>query len=196
MLYVILFSVETSAQRTRFRPYVSYGPELRLVGASMVAHPESPYEDGGGGGLTKGYDAIFNVDYGLAEWFGIGGGVGVSSVASNKYYLIAPVKFQFKAGFFWLEPGIENKFFLGRAVDKGRLSDDDMSLYYLAGSIVGRFKLFRGLSLSVGYSKSLTEVAYYQNPDVPVGANTSYSEFALSVGVRYMFNQPYGKRGK
>lgn len=198
VLFLICIGFGTFGQRGSFRPYVSFGPELRLNFANIEAHAEGTFSEGRSGSIGPGFDAIFTVDYGFIKWLGVSGGVGLSSVSTKYwkpyYYVNMPVRLQIKLGPFWVEPGVENRFFVGSGDLDWGLENGEMNTYVLYGSIAGRLKLFRGLSVSVGYSQSLTEVAYSRHSYIATGANSSYSALAWFVGLRYMFNQPYDKR--
>lgn len=199
-VFLLFASFSIQAQRGNFKSKVMYGPELRLNGANLIPTQEGPSSIGMKGYRSAGFDVLYTLDYSYVKWLGLGTGLGVNSISTQNwksyYYLSLPLRIQLKMGFFWFEPSIENRFFLSSDKTVGGLVDEEINNYYMAIASTLRFRLYEGLSLSVGLSQSISQVAYREHSSIPEGANTSYSSFAWFVGVRYMFNQPYGKRHK
>ncbi len=167
---LLLVSFAVKAQD--FEPYTSYGPQ---VTGRMI--------DGG-----RGFDAAFHIDRAGKKWYGVGAGLGLSARGGGNrdllYYAVLPVRLQIKLGMLWLEPGLENRLFLGMSDKYGqnRIDKETVNIYHLAGNVALRFKLFRGLSINAGMSFEITPAR---------DGDTNYKEATTFVGVRYMFNQPF-----
>ncbi len=210
----ILFVLPGLMIAQRFEPYSSFGIQANLNLGGL----QRGECDGLGPHLAEfiiQYEILGMYDYAPFKWLGVTCGLGLSTrggegrdlTPSNfyvpsptkkvLYYANIPVRLQFKAGFFWLEPGIDNLFFIGLndhtdySLDVPySLEKDAVPLYQLAGHMSGRFNLFRGLSLNLGASMNFTPVANVSNPQIP-DKHECYENRLFFIGVRYMFDQPY-----
>lgn len=209
-IILILILASTHIYGQKFKSYQAYGLQANVVIGAISAAPYDlpyPYESINTD-LAGDFDLIVNYDLGLTKWFGLGSGIGISSrsvnsprdqykLNKNLYYLNIPVKLQLKMGFFWLEPGIENRIFLfvkdkslPANQEEDFMSPSDINIYNLAGTIGGRFNLFRGLSLNLGFGLSLTDIARHRLEFQPQ-TTVSFNNMNYFLGVRYMINQPY-----
>lgn len=170
---VALLLVSFAIKAQDFEPYTSYGVQ---VTGRMI--------DG-----SRGFDAVFHIDRAGKKWYGMGAGLGLSAMGGGNsnllYYGVLPVRLQIKLGMLWIEPGLENRLFLGMSDRYGqsRIDKETINTYHLAGNVALRFKLFRGLSISAGMSFGITPARDF--------GDTNYKTATTFVGVRYMFNQPY-----
>lgn len=167
-----------------------------------------------------GFDVFVHYDYGALKWLGVGTGLGYSTRGGSSMeqysdgsrslsYLNVPVRLQIKPWhFLWVEAGAEVLYFLNYK-DEGNFNSPEVPILEnvpfdadginkLTVSFVPalRFNLFRGLSLNAGYSMGLTkaaevELSHTANSNVTTSdRSTSYKNFGVFLGVRYMFNQP------
>lgn len=172
-LIMVLALLGLSVNAQDFQSYTSYGVQ---VTGKMI-------DEG------RGFDATFHIDRAGKKWYGLGTGVGLSAQGRGSgdflYYGVLPVRLQIKLGMLWIEPGLENRLFLGMSDRYGqsRIDKETINTYHLAGNVALRFKLFRGLSISAGMSFGITPARDF--------GDSNYKTATTLVGVRYMFNQPY-----
>lgn len=200
---IILLAMSTVGVAQEFTPYSSFGLQLsRRFSRVNAIDNTNYYYRVNGGRPDRGFELIAQYDRGVKKWFGLGAGVGLSSIGSqvsgakHLYYAVVPFRLQLKMGGFWVEPGIENRLFLWLNDDGNTnyVNDQTINPYHLAGTLTFRVKLFRGLSLHGGFSASLTRVIDLKGSDYSQQyGEPYYSSIAGVVGVRYIFNQPYKK---
>lgn len=170
---IVLALLGFSVNAQDFQPYTSYG--VQVTGKMM--------DEG------RGFDAAFHIEKAGKKWYGLGTGVGLSAVGRGSgdflYYAVLPVRLQIKLGMLWLEPGLENRLFLGMNdwSSQNNIDRETVNIYHLAGCFALRFKLFRGLSVNAGMSFGITPARDF--------GDSNYKTATTLVGVRYMFNQPY-----
>lgn len=180
-----------------FEPYTSYGVQVSGRFTGMNSH-NTTGNIGGGGISGRGFDAVFHVDKAGAKWFGAGAGLGLSAMGGGGndllYYAVVPLRLQLKMGMLWVEPGLENRLFVGMN-DRNNpdlINKETVNIYHLAGSFALRFKLFRGLSINTGLSVGITPAVDYKDTDYYAEyGDMNFTTIAGFIGVRYMFNQPY-----
>ncbi|AEV32582.1 hypothetical protein Oweho_1592 [Owenweeksia hongkongensis DSM 17368] len=195
---VALLLVSFAVKAQDFESYKAFGLQVSKRFTNLNVKDREDVELTSTGQAGRGFDVIAHYDNGVKKWFGVGVGLGISSIGSSVggdkqlYYAVLPLRMQIKMGSVWLEPGLENRFFLW--MDEGNrpnyVNSKSANTYHLAGNLGLRFKLFRGLSINAGVSASITPVISLEKVDVKYG-NTYYNSIAGFVGVRYMFNQPY-----
>lgn len=198
-LALLLFGVVCEAQD--FDSYNSYGFQMtgRFTGMN-VTNASNSVRNAASVDMGRGFDAVFHIDRAESKWFGIGAGLGISSLGISDwggkqlYYGVIPLRLQIKLGMIWLEPGLENRFFLG--INEGSRSSyiepKTINAYHLAGVFNLRFKLFRGLSVTPGLSIGITPAVDLKDTEyATVYGVAYYKTIAAFIGVRYMFNQPY-----
>ncbi|WP_417601949.1 hypothetical protein [Owenweeksia hongkongensis] len=195
---VALLLVSFAVKAQDFEPYKAFGLQVSKRFTNLNIKDSEDVELTSTGQAGRGFDVIAHYDNGVKKWFGVGVGLGISSIGSSVggdkqlCYAVLPLRMQIKVGSLWLEPGLENRFFLW--MDEGNrpnyVNSKSANTYHLAGNLGLRFKLFRGLSINAGVSASITPVISLEKVDVKYG-NTYYNSIAGFVGVRYMFNQPY-----
>lgn len=198
-----------------YKPYHSYGVQLNINTSGL-----STEQAGGDGlskagedmnAAVVGYDIFLHYDYGVLKWLGVGTGVGYSSRggrAGDPYfsdgerqlsYLNIPVRLQFKPMYYlWIEAGVEMLYFVNYK-DEGNFGDPGVSnrpfdadgINNLTISFVPavRLNLFKGLSIVGGYSMGLTNAAQVKI-DQPQSMSTSYKNYSVFLGMRYMIGQP------
>lgn len=151
------------------------------------------------GEMGRGYDIVVHIDKPGAKWYGMGTGLGLSTIGirswggKQMYYAVMPLRLQIKLGIVWFEPGLENRLFLGAEnVGPDYIDKQTFQRYHLAGNFGLRFKLFRGLSVNAGLSTGITPAIDFEGTDQEVFYGDAYfNPIAAFIGVRYMFNQLY-----
>lgn len=210
IICLIYFLIPVSLlSQNKNRPYSTFGIELNLSRTTLIGNTEKGhrYERPANGGpqlsdwMLLG-DVKVNYDYGIHKFLGIGTGFGVSARGGKgldyfgttrgtkkiMFHANIPLKIQLKLGFFWLEPALQTNVFLGMYDDTPNrlrpfsLQSSDVKPIYLSGSLAGRFNLFRGLSVSLGWERWLTPIAEMDD--------TKYYSLGWVLGFRYMFSEP------
>lgn len=217
-LLVLFVLPALSLPAQKFRPYTAYGFEANLVWTALPGNSEvgqrftaPAYGPFLAQDLKPLMDVKFSYNYAPLKWLGLGTGAGLSvrggegygpstvrSIGIAKktlYYFNIPLRVQLKAGFFWLEPGLQTNVLLWMNNQNGEYTIDllqqkDCYPVQLSASLMGRFNIFRGLSLSIGHERWLTPVAKleYENN---ASLSTTYYQLGWVIGLRYMINQPY-----
>lgn len=216
LLYLSLISFSLFAQPST--PYFSYGAQVDLLLGGMYSNTNQlgPYGYTYDTKSDIGFGVLLNANYFPVKWFGLSSGLGVQSLgvsnlktgenseSKSLYHLKIPILLNFKAGFFTLEAGIDNRIFIGmNSKTEGKafysfyqqtlhkedlLMKEDVKTYYMAGSVGGRFRIFKGFSLNLGFNLSLTDVATHQSVNDP-GQTISWNNMNYYAGLRYVFER-------
>ncbi len=212
-------ALATNLIAQRFRSYHAYGAQFNVnISALQTTHSGNyghVYVGQNMNSSSVRSDIYFHYDYGMLKWLGVGTGLGISfrggemddpvnpqyNGKRNLTYLNIPLRVQFKPWhFLWIEPGVELLYKMGYK-DEGEFPSsgivlgapfdpDQINSIGVNGMLALRFNIFRGLSLNAGYSIGLTDVAEVEAPSPPYPyIATSYKNWAMFIGLRYMFNQ-------
>ncbi len=207
-LLLILGFIKLNAQN-KFKPYKAYGIEVSLAYTNMTDKDGiSNAPDFGPDLSTKTkflFDVKANYDYAPLKFIGLSTGAGLSvrggkgggfsgfppaSPELNIFYFNIPVKLQLKAGFFWIEPGLQTNILIAKSEGSSSFEFDrkDLKPINLSYSLIGRFNLSKGISLHLGYERALTPVARVESQFQQVGH--TYYQISWLIGFRYMINEP------
>ncbi len=218
LLFAIFSFVPLFISAQSFKPYHSYGVLVNAHAASLGTTQQggnNGYNKAGEdmGASTLGFDFLAHYDYGALKWLGVGTGIGFSrrggrgadgySYNSKRYlsYLNIPVRVQFKPWYYiWFEAGVEVLYFLNYkdvgyssypGFSDGNVPFNPEGINNVTISFIPtvRFNLFDGFSFNIGYSTGLGNAAEVKVSQ-PNAATTTYKNFSVFAGVRYMFNQP------
>ena len=197
----------------RFRPYTALGVTVSVATSALPENPEGVFREPDFGNCYCEYLVVGDIkasyDYAPFKFLGLSTGGGLSvrggkTVGSGgekaMFYLNVPLTLQLKAGFFWLEPSLQSNllFAMYDGIEKKSPADldrDDLEPVFFSYSILGRFNLFKGLSLHLGYENHLTPIGAIQSPpEQSYKQSTTYYQYAYVLGVRYMFGEPEKRR--
>ncbi|AEV33560.1 hypothetical protein Oweho_2592 [Owenweeksia hongkongensis DSM 17368] len=218
LLFITFSFVSLFLSAQSFKPYHSYGVVVNAHSVSLLTTQQAAnngYSKAGEdmGGSTFGFDFLAHYDYGALKWLGVGTGLGFSrrggrgadgySYDDKRYlsYLNIPVRVQFKPWYYiWFEASVEVLYFLnykdvgyfsypGVSGGNGPFNAEGINNMTVSFIPALRFNLFDGFSFNIGYSMGLGDAAAVKVSQ-PTAMSTTYKNFSVFVGVRYMFNQP------
>jgi hypothetical protein len=216
VLFLTLYTGLSFSQS--FTPFHSYGVQANILygGTNADVENDSPYAYAQERDTDIGFNVSLSYNYVPLKWLGLSSGLGIHSLGVNNlqvyensidrniYHLNIPLLINFKVGFFTFETGIDNRFFVGMTSKvqgdayyhfyhnnpkkEDLLTKSDMYTYHLAGSVGGRFRIYEGLSINLGFSMSLTDIARHKTMEAPV-RNIDWNNMNYFLGLRYVLKK-------